>query len=145
VFTALCREHRRENFFSVPAPGALDALAVLRPKLKLGVVSNAGGRVKEKLVARGFGPHLLTVVDSGLEGVEKPDPRIFLRACERMGVEPSRAAYVGDLHAIDVLGARAAGLEAFLLDPVGAYAERGLEDVTLVPDVASLARLLVGA
>ncbi len=140
----LCREHRRENFFSEPAPGALEALAALRPRFKLGVVSNAGGGVQGKLVAKGFGPHLLTVVDSGLEGVEKPDPRIFLRACERLSVSPSRAAYVGDLHAIDVLGARAAGLEAFLLDPVGAYAERGLRDVALVPDVASLARLLQG-
>ncbi len=141
-FEQLCAEHRRENFFSRPAPGALEALEALAPRFKLAVVSNAGGRVKEKLVRTGFGPHLLAVVDSGLEGIEKPDPRIFLRGCELAGVRPERALYVGDLHAIDVLGARAAGLEAVLLDPAGAYAASGVRDVRLVPDVASLAREL---
>jgi HAD superfamily hydrolase (TIGR01509 family) len=142
-FAELCREHRRENFFSQPAPGALEALAALAPRFKLAVVSNAGGRVKDKLVAKGFGPHLLAVVDSGLEGVEKPDPRIFLAGCERAGVRPERALYVGDLHAIDVRGARAAGLRSILLDPTGAYAERGVEDVPLARDVASIARTLL--
>jgi len=139
----LCLEHRRENFFSQPAPGALAALEELSPRFRLAVVSNAGGRVGAKLVAKGFGPHLLAVVDSGLEGVEKPDPRIFHLACERVGVRPERTLYVGDLHAVDVVGSRAAGLRPVLLDPAGAYAARGITDVPLHPDVASVARSLL--
>lgn len=143
AFAQLCRKHRRENFFSQPAPGALEALEALAGRFKLAVVSNAGGRVKEKLEKKGFGPHLLAIVDSGLEGVEKPDPRIFLAGCERAGVRPERALYVGDLHAIDVRGARAAGLRPVLLDPEGAYATHGVNDVTMYADVACIARELL--
>ncbi|MEZ0230493.1 MAG: HAD family hydrolase [Planctomycetota bacterium] len=144
TFAELCREHRAENFFSQRPPGVLEALAELAPRMKLAVVSNAGGRVKEKLAATGFGAHLLAVVDSGIEGVEKPDPRIFLAGCERAGVAPERALYVGDLHAIDVVGARAAGLKPLLLDPAGAYRERGVRDVPLVPSVTHVVEALLG-
>jgi putative hydrolase of the HAD superfamily len=82
-------------------------------------------------------------VDSGLEGVEKPDPRIFAIAAERLAVEPARCAYVGDFHAIDVVGSRAAGMESVLMDPIGAWSEydvpriRALSDLLLrLPAVA---------
>lgn len=143
AFEDVCREHRRRNFFGVPAPGALEAVEALASRYKLAVVSNAGGKVAGKLRELGFASHLLGVVDSGIEGVEKPDPRIFLAGCARAGVAPERALYVGDLHWIDVVGARGAGLRAALLDPVGAYAASGLADVELVPDVAGLARRLL--
>jgi putative hydrolase of the HAD superfamily len=51
-------------------------------------------------------------------GVEKPDPRIFRMALERMGIEPEDAVYVGDVYEIDVVGARAAGMRAYLIDPL---------------------------
>jgi putative hydrolase of the HAD superfamily len=70
----------------------------------------------------GLGMHLDAIVDSHDEGVEKPDPKLFLRALERIGVAPARACYVGDIHAIDVRGARGAGIAPVLIDPVGAYA-----------------------
>ncbi|MBI3725462.1 HAD family hydrolase [bacterium] len=143
AFAAVCREHRKQNFFSIPAPGALEAVRALAARFRVAVVSNAGGRVRLKLEAEGFLPHLLAVVDSGLEGVEKPDPAIFLRGCERARVAPARSLYVGDLHAVDVLGARAAGLRAVLLDPAGAYREEGLAGVALVRDVAALSRALL--
>jgi len=41
----------------------------------------------------------------------------------RLGVPPSRAAHVGDFYHIDVVGARAAGLHAVLLDPAGLYSD----------------------
>jgi putative hydrolase of the HAD superfamily len=73
-----------------------------------------------------------------VEGVEKPDPEIFLRACRRMGVEPGAALYVGDLYPVDVLGARSAGMEALLLDPMG----RLEYPVGKIPNVAALPRYL---
>jgi putative hydrolase of the HAD superfamily len=59
-------------------------------------------------------------MDSTLAGVEKPDPAIFVSALEALGVEPAAALYVGDLYEVDVLGARAAGMDAVLLLPAGA-------------------------
>ncbi|HZV01555.1 MAG TPA: HAD family hydrolase [Planctomycetota bacterium] len=145
AFEALCAEHRRENFFSVPPLGIEEALSALAKRFKVAVVSNAGGQAREKLVRAGLARDLLTVLDSAIEGVEKPDPRIFLACCERIDVAPGRALYVGDLHAIDVVGARAAGIAPVLLDPEGAYAELGVADARLVADVPSLARELLSA
>jgi len=101
---------------------------------RLGVISNADGRV-EGLI-RGAGLHHLFefVMDSAVEGVEKPDPEIFLRACRRMGVAPAESLYVGDLYPVDVLGARQAGMEAVLLDPM----DRLDYPVDRIPTVAAL-------
>jgi len=53
----------------------------------------------------------------------------------RLGAPPSRAAHVGDLYHVDVVGARAAGLHAVLLDPAGLYPHADC------PRVASLLEL----
>lgn len=95
----------------------LDAL--LEAGYRLAVVSNADGRVERLLEDVGVRDRFEFVLDSHVVGVEKPDPRIFLQACERLGVEPERCLYVGDLYPVDVVGARAAGLRAVLLDPLG--------------------------
>ena len=94
---------------------ALDELR--RLGYRLGVVSNGEGRVEALLDEVGLLPRFDLVIDSGVVGLEKPDPRIFRMALERMGVEPHEAAHVGDIYEIDVLGARAAGMRAFLVDP----------------------------
>jgi putative hydrolase of the HAD superfamily len=91
--------------------------------LRTAVVSNADGRVEALLSTAGLRPHLEFVLDSHYEGVEKPDPEIFRRALARLGVPGERALYVGDIYAIDVVGARAAGLAPVLIDSVGAYGE----------------------
>ena len=57
------------------------------------------------------------IVDSTVVGVSKPDPRIFDIALDAMGVAPEDAWYAGDTPAFDVVGARAAGLRPFLVDP----------------------------
>jgi len=45
-------------------------------------------------------------------GVAKPNPRIFLAACERLGLAPGRVLHVGDDLMLDVNGALEAGLQA---------------------------------
>jgi putative hydrolase of the HAD superfamily len=37
------------------------------------------------------------VVESSLEGIRKPDPRIYQLTCERLGVAPARAVFLDDL------------------------------------------------
>lgn len=110
------------NLWRVPLEQAAETLAGLRARgLRTAVVSNADGRVEALLHETGLGAHLELVVDSHYEGIEKPDPAIFERALARMGVRAERAVYVGDIYAIDVVGARAAGLSPILIDSVGAY------------------------
>jgi putative hydrolase of the HAD superfamily len=37
------------------------------------------------------------VVESSVEGIRKPDPRIYRLTCERLGVAPQRAVFIDDL------------------------------------------------
>ena len=41
-------------------------------------------------------PFLNPVLISGQEGIEKPAPAIYLRACERAQVDPAETLHVGD-------------------------------------------------
>jgi CRISPR-associated Cas5-like protein len=45
---------------------------------------------------------------------EKPNPTIFLKACELLGVKPEEAVHIGDDRRNDVWGARDAGCDAWL-------------------------------
>ena len=95
-----------------------EALGSLREQgLRLLVVSNSDGTVERGLAEVGLRRHLDAVIDSALVGFEKPDPRIFLHALECAGVSGRHALHVGDLYHADVTGARAAGVNAVLLDP----------------------------
>jgi putative hydrolase of the HAD superfamily len=100
-----------EVYPEVPA-----ALAELAGRgFALGVVSNWDERLAPLLGALGLGEHLSAVVASAEVGVEKPDPRIFLAALARLGVEPREAVHVGDRRRDDVEGAQAAGMGALHL------------------------------
>jgi len=103
------------------ARAALDGVGALG--LRRAVVSNSDGRAEWHLEHCGVREGLEFVVDSQIEGVEKPDPRIFHIALERLGVPASRALYVGDIRSVDEAGARAAGMHFVLIDPYGDYAE----------------------
>jgi putative hydrolase of the HAD superfamily len=120
------------------APGALEALRGLG--LRLAVVSNSNGTVARLLEQLDLARWLDAVVDSAVVGFEKPDPRIFRRAADLLGVEPADAVHVGDLYSVDVVGARAAGARAILIDPAGAWTLA--DDCPRAPDVAAAARLI---
>ena len=97
---------------------AAETLARLKERgFKLGLVSNSDGRIESAIARAGLADYLDFFIDSFLVRVEKPDPRIFHFACERAGVAPHEAAYVGDLYSVDVIGSRGAGLLPVLYDP----------------------------
>ena len=129
--------HRDRHLWShmeSTTPEALDRLA--RAGYRLAIISNADGRVEGLIEDAGIRDRFEFVMDSELEGVEKPDPEIFLRACRRMEVEPAESLYVGDLYPVDVVGSRNAGLQAVLLDPMDRldYPVDRLPDVSALPD-----------
>jgi putative hydrolase of the HAD superfamily len=136
VFEALDAYHRVHNLWEEIPPDVPGALERLGSGFRLGVVSNANGTVRAKLGRVGLARFFEVIVDSHDEGVEKPDPRIFQLALRRMGVEPAEAAYVGDLYHVDVVGAQAAGLRPFLLDPFGLHAARAVARVRALDELA---------
>ncbi len=119
-----------------PAEGARTALdGVYDLGLRAACVSNSDGRAEHHLVVCGVRAGLEFVVDSQLEGVEKPDPRLFGIALERMRVPPDRAVYVGDIRSVDEAGARAAGMHFVLIDPMGDYAAPGTHAVRRIEGI----------
>lgn len=123
-------------------PGVPEALRSLRALgLRLVVVSNSDGTVDALLADVGLRALVDGVVDSRVVGVEKPHPDIWRHALTLVDAPAYRALHVGDLHAVDVVGARAAGLYAVLLDPFGDWDDDGCPRL---PDLAALAYVLAG-
>jgi putative hydrolase of the HAD superfamily len=67
------------------------------------------------------------VVESAVEGMRKPDPRIYRLTCERLGVDPSETVFLDDIGA-NLKPARAMGITTIKVDDT-AQALRDLEAV----------------
>jgi HAD superfamily hydrolase (TIGR01509 family) len=137
VAETLKKLHERDHMWTWVQEGAPTALTRVRELgYRVGVVSNADGRVEALFDRVGLTPYVDFVIDSHTVGVAKPDPRIFRMGADRLGLPPEECLYVGDLYAVDVLGARAAGLRPLLLDPFERHAD--WEDVDRIPTVVEL-------
>jgi len=106
------------------------------------VISNANGTVKKAFARIGLARFFEVIVDSAEVGIEKPDARVFELALRAMNVRADEAAYVGDVYKVDVLGARAAGMRAVLIDPHGFHADKPCPRVT---SLMELSPTLLGA
>lgn len=100
-------------------PEILDGLRRLRSSgLPLGLISNAG---LDEIVAWTESP-LSPIFDAALfschERLMKPDPEIYRRAADRLGVTPSDCLFVGDGGSHEHDGARAAGMRTVLFLPL---------------------------
>ena len=77
------------------------------------ILSNVSSRFRSEFAPR---IPLCDVADGALVSAEehmmKPDPIIFLRFCERFGVEPASCLFVDDT-AVNCVGAERAGMHAF--------------------------------
>jgi putative hydrolase of the HAD superfamily len=105
----------------------------------LGLVSNFEAWLDELLELLGVRDAFAVRVISGLEGVEKPDPAIFLRALDRLGVAPHEAVYVGDNPEFDVDPPAALGMSPVLIDRRGRHegfdAAPRIDDLRRLPEV----------
>jgi HAD superfamily hydrolase (TIGR01549 family) len=97
-------------------PDALGVLASLRKEQSLALVSNFDHprHLRKVISLHGLVPFFQSIVVSGEIGVRKPDPGIFRRALDEMGLSPGEVVYVGDTEE-DVIGARAAGIKPILI------------------------------
>lgn len=86
---------------------------------RMGVLSNWDYRLPSLLEALELSHYFDPVLVSALEGLAKPDPQFFLRACERVGLSPPEVLYVGDSAKLDLEPALALGMPACLIDRVG--------------------------
>jgi putative hydrolase of the HAD superfamily len=102
-----------------PYPEAEEALAQLAQVYKLAVLSDAD----DEFLLPNLEAHDLVfeaVVTSEALRAYKPHVSLFREACERLGVRPAAAAYVGDSPWADMAGARNAGLVSVWINRHGA-------------------------
>ncbi len=139
IFEAAFQEGWEAHPDAEPFLDALDARGIA-----YGALSNAQASYQEhKLAAVGLGRvPMLVGVDTF--GVGKPDPRVFLEACRRLGSEPAQTYYVGDEFDIDARAAVEAGLRGVWCERAGTWASRDPAEVQRagVVHVATLSELL---
>ncbi len=115
-------------------PEVPKALAALRRiPLRLAVVSNWDHRLPGVLDGLGLTSYFDAIVFSAAVGMEKPHPRIFHAALERIGGTPRTSLHVGDGRLEDVEGAVGAGLRALHLLRTGGGGD--LSDLSTLPDL----------
>ena len=124
---AVCHDAYTPELWSHPLAHATKSMRALHDAgVPIGVVSNAEGQIERVLRDRGVcqigagdAVPVRCIVDSFVVGVAKPNPAIFDHAVAALPGDIDRAeiAFVGDSYRNDVVGATAAGLTPFQLDP----------------------------
>jgi putative hydrolase of the HAD superfamily len=92
---------------------------------RIGLISNFEGWLEKMLVELEVGHVFEVSVISGVEGVEKPDPRIYEIALTKAAVSPANTVHVGDSVKFDVEPAKSVGMHAVLIDRAGTAGGEG--------------------
>ncbi len=137
--------HVAKNFWSLVPDGFGAAIERARRKgVQIVLVSNSEGMLAELFTELGIVEHFDLLLDSGIIGLEKPDPRFFDVALKKLRVPAGEALHLGDMYSTDIVGARAAKMRAALIDPHGHY-EGLFPDVPRVAGVVAVADALARA
>jgi len=98
--------------------GALEVLDYLKSKnYKLGIITNGSVYSQNTKIDKvKIREYFDTILVSDEMGIKKPDKEIFDIALDRLGFRAESCLFVGDNPELDVIGARAAGLNAVWLE-----------------------------
>ncbi len=107
---------------------------IYNSRLLLGLAANQPARVIDQLDQFGIGNLFHHREVSGHHGYRKPDVRLFLRACEDLGVEPGECIMVGDRIDNDIVPARVLGMRTVLFR-TGRHIAQQPRSVDEVPDL----------
>jgi putative hydrolase of the HAD superfamily len=123
----------------VPVPGALETISELRSRgLLIGLITVCTDDVPALWPETEFHGLFDAEVFSSSVGLRKPDPRIYLLACEQLGVEPQEAMFVGDGANDELAGAERVGMTAVLLERDGEERQWAGRRVRSLPELLEL-------
>ncbi|MCR5329423.1 MAG: HAD family hydrolase [Saccharofermentans sp.] len=109
-------DHRRENLegvFARTPKETIELLEALKARnIKIGLISNCYSDEAQAIKESVLYPFFDAPVLSYEQGVTKPDPEIFRRAIDMLGVSADECLYVGDGGSKELYAARDAGMEA---------------------------------
>ena len=101
-------------------PGTMELLEYLKPKYHLHLITNGFQEVQHtKLSGSGMEPYFETLTVSEEVGVKKPNPELFHYALKKAGATAEESLMIGDEMAVDIDGARAAGMDQLFFNPTG--------------------------
>ena len=99
-------------------PGTMELLDYLKPKYHLHLITNGFQEVQDtKLSLSGMKPYFETLTVSEEVGVKKPNPEIFYYALHKANATAEESLVIGDEMAVDIDGARAAGIDQVFFNP----------------------------
>lgn len=113
--TRLWRDHDGRR---IPRPDVKDTVIELdRRGYTLGIIANTitETEIPDWMETDRLTKYFRAVVLSSKVAIRKPNPEIYWEAARRVGVEPSKCAYVGDNPVRDVEGTQAAGFGMMIL------------------------------
>ena len=113
--------------------------------VRIGIVSNWDERLRPLLAELRLAKYFHASIISCEVGRPKPDPHLFHRASVELGCEPAAMLHVGDSIHEDFEGARAAGLEAVLIDRSGRPEREGDAKPGVISSLLAISALLEAA
>jgi putative hydrolase of the HAD superfamily len=101
------------NLWRQPIAPMVELVRELRGRgVVTAALSNSEGHLADLLREIELAPLFDAIIDSGVVGIAKPDPRIFAHTLATLRVTPTTVVHVGDSWAADVEGALSAGWHA---------------------------------
>lgn len=105
---------RFAKIFANPNPDILEALKeIKRQNMKIGLITNTSADE----VTAWQNCQIYNLIDVNVlscdEGLMKPDPNIYLTACERLEIKPSECIYIGDGSFGELSGAAELGMTTY--------------------------------
>ncbi len=102
--------------YLTPREGAVETLTAIRASGRgLALVSDCSAETPALWDRSAFAPLFDVTIFSCRLGTKKPDARMYLAACEGLGVAPEACLYVGDGSSQELAGAAAVGMHPVLI------------------------------
>jgi HAD superfamily hydrolase (TIGR01549 family) len=108
----------------------------------LAVISNRDKPFLDVLKEHGIAEFFDFSLAGGEINAFKPEPGIFEHALQRVSLSPREAIYVGDNYYADVVGARRAGLQPVLYDPIGIFPDPDCATIKSFDELNSLIKVI---
>lgn len=116
--------------------GALELLDYLKSNYKLHIITNGFAEVQyKKLHNSGISNYFISVTNSEMAGVKKPNPKIFEHAIAQAKTTKDKSIMIGDCIDADVKGALSFGMDAIFFNAQNALAPTEIKQVKKLLDL----------
>ena len=122
---------------------ALEVLKKLKDlDIKLGIISNWDLTARDILKKNQIVDYFDDIIISSEEGVEKPNPSLFIKSLKNLNVESDKALYIGDNFYDDVVGANSVGIKTLIINRNPKHPKFGEGDYEVISSLYEIFKYL---